>query len=79
MSNETKQTAVQLLFAEFRALSKTSRFAGDDATANLIDFICEYEQEAKEMEKKQIMQAHYAPKYGCFTEDYYELTYGGNK
>ena len=31
------------------------------------------------MEKEQIMEAHYAPKYGCFSEDYYEQTYGGNK
>jgi hypothetical protein len=36
-------------------------------------------EQAKEMEKEQIMEAHYAPKYGCFSEDYYEKTYGGNK
>jgi hypothetical protein len=35
--------------------------------------------EAKEMEKEQIMEAHYAPKYGCFSEQYYNETYGGNK
>ena len=36
-------------------------------------------QQAKEMEKEQIMDAHYAPKYGCFSEQYYNETYGGNK
>ena len=32
---------------------------------------------AKEMEKEQIMEAHYAPKYGCFSEQYYNETYRG--
>jgi hypothetical protein len=36
-------------------------------------------EQAKQMEKEQIMEAHYAPKYGCFNEQYYEQTYGGNK
>jgi hypothetical protein len=31
---------------------------------------------AKEMEKEQIMEAHYAPKYGCFSEKYYDETFG---
>ena len=35
-------------------------------------------EQAKEMEKEQIEQAHYAPKYGCFSEQYYNETYGGN-
>ena len=43
------------------------------------DEIQELVEKAKEMEKEQIEQAHYAPKYGCFSEDYYEQTYGGNK
>jgi hypothetical protein len=30
---------------------------------------------AKELEKQQIMEAHYAPKYGCFSEKYYNETY----
>jgi hypothetical protein len=54
MSNETKQTAMELLFLEFKSLSKVSRDAGDEQTANLIDFLCEREQQAKEMEKEQI-------------------------
>jgi len=36
-------------------------------------------RQAKQMEKEQIMDAHYAPKYGCFNEEYYKETYGGNK
>ena len=32
-------------------------------------------EQAKEMEKEQIMEAHYAPKYGCFSKDYYNETF----
>jgi len=28
-----------------------------------------------EKEKDVIMEAHYAPKYGCFSEDYYNKTF----
>jgi hypothetical protein len=48
----SKQTAVELLFLEFKSLSKISRDAGDIESANLIDFLCEREQQAKEMEKE---------------------------
>ena len=34
--------------------------------------------QAKEMEKEQIMEAHYAPKYGCFSEDYYNEAFNTN-
>ena len=34
---------------------------------------------AKQKEMEQIMEAHYAPKYGCFSEQYYNETYGGDK
>ena len=53
-----KQTAVELLFEEFKALSKATRYAGDEELANLIDFLCEREQVAKEMEKQQIIDAN---------------------
>ena len=36
-------------------------------------------QEAKAMHKEEIMQAHYAPKYGCFSEQYYNETFGGEE
>ena len=32
-------------------------------------------EQAKEMEKEQIMDAHFAPKYGCFSEQYYIETF----
>ena len=32
-------------------------------------------KQAKEMEKEQIMEAHFAPKYGCFSEQYYNETF----
>jgi hypothetical protein len=36
-------------------------------------------EQAKEMEKEQIMEAHYAPKYGCFSDDYYNKTFNTNE
>lgn len=62
-----QQTAVGLLFAEFRALAQTSRKAGDDKTANLIDFLCEREEVTKQVEKEQIMNA-----YSTGADDEYE-------
>lgn len=53
-----QQTAVELLFLDFKALSKNMRDSGDDPSANLIDYLCIKEHEAKEMEKKQIMDAY---------------------
>jgi hypothetical protein len=35
-------------------------------------------EQAKAMHKEEIMQAHYAPKYGCWSEQYYNETFGGN-
>ncbi len=34
---------------------------------------------AKQIEEEQIMEAHYATKYGCFSEQYYNETYKKNK
>jgi fumarate reductase subunit C len=72
MSN--KQTAVQILVNSLIKLGylHSNEFGQSPKVIELIN-------QAKEMEKEQIMEAHYAPKYGCFTEDYYEQTYGGNK
>lgn len=33
-------------------------------------------EQAKAMHKEEIMEAHYAPKYGCFREQYYNETFG---
>jgi hypothetical protein len=51
------KTAMQLLFEEFEALSKNSRFAGDEQMANLIDFLCERKEVALKEEKEQIQKA----------------------
>lgn len=45
-------TPMKKLFAEFKALSKSSRFAGDSESANLIDFLCERESVAVAEENK---------------------------
>jgi hypothetical protein len=73
MSNETK-TAVQILVDSLIKLGylHSNEFGQSPKVTEVIN-------QAKEMEKEQIMEAHYAPKYGCFSEDYYEQTYGGNK
>jgi hypothetical protein len=65
---ENKQTAVDWLIS--------MHFGGIE---HVTPYFKKHIEQAKEMEKKQIMEAHYAPKYGCFSEDYYEQTYGGNK
>lgn len=51
------KTAMQLLFEEFKSLSKASKDSGDIQTSNLIDFLCERELIAIEKEKQQIIDA----------------------
>jgi len=49
----------------------------DEISAGTADeWRAKFLKEAKEMEKEQIMEAHYAPKYGCFSEKYYDETFG---
>lgn len=62
-----QQTAMQLLFAEFKSLSETARFSGDEQTANLIDFLCEREPMALKKEEEQIINA-FAEGHARFTE-----------
>jgi hypothetical protein len=64
----SKQTAVQWFINEI--------VNHIDMPSNHFD---ELKEQAKEMEKQQIMEAHYAPKYGCFSEDYYNENYGGDQ
>jgi hypothetical protein len=73
MSNEIK-TAVQILVDGLIIFGylHSNEYGQSPKVIELIN-------QAKEIEKQQIMEAHYAPKYGCFSEDYYEKTYGGNK
>jgi hypothetical protein len=85
---ENKQTALTLLFQEFKALSEAMRKADDEQSANLIDFLCEREDVAKQMEREQIEDAFQEGKWdwqahicnGTPSTDlaqYYNETYGG--
>ena len=71
------KTAMELLFQEFEALSKVSRDAKDEHSANLIDFLCERKQIALEKEKEQIIEAANSAFEDKTTwgERYYNQTY----
>jgi hypothetical protein len=72
MENESnKMTAVQWLWEQ---IDEILPFSVDTETGIKL---YNAKEQAKEMEKEQIMDAHYAPKYGCFNKDYYQQTYGG--
>jgi hypothetical protein len=62
-----KETAVDWLIDAIR-----NQIA--EGTLNAIA-ISELKMKAKAIEKEQLMEAHYAPKYGCFSEEYYNETY----
>lgn len=63
MNKEKQQTAVEWLVDCIMSRGLYTK-----------EMLEEFEQ-AKEMEKEQIMDAHYAPKYGCFSKDYYNETF----
>ena len=65
MSN--KQSSIEWLEEEFVKLERTIGVYG---------VFYELLGKAKEMHKQEIMEAHYAPKYGCFSEEYYNKTFG---
>ena len=69
MSNNKQQTAVEWLWEQ---IDEILPFSVDTETGIKL---YNAKEQAKEMEKEQIMDAHYAPKYGCFNKDYYEQTY----
>ena len=78
----SKPTAVTLLFREFRALSEATRKAGDEQSANLIDFLCEREDVAKHFEKQQIGDAYrrgFISDDIKLADDYYTETFGGSE
>ena len=84
MTNNKQQTAMELLFLEFKSLSKVSRDAGDEQTANLIDFLCEREQQAKEIDKAKAFEIFKAgqdsmEEGGKGFEQYYNETFGNDK
>jgi hypothetical protein len=72
-----KQTSVDWLIEQLKEYD----FADIKDSENYIIkipawILTEKQEKAKEMEKEQIMEAHYAPKYGCFSEKYYDETFG---
>jgi len=74
MGNElNKMTAVEWLWEQ---IDEILPFSVDTETGIKL---YNAKEQAKQMEKEQIMDAHYAPKYGCYNKNYYEQTYGGNK
>ena len=73
----SKQTAVDWLIEQLKEYD----FADIKDSENYIIkipawILTEKQEKAKEMEKEQIMEAHYADKYGCFSEKYYDETFG---
>lgn len=63
---------IQLTEIDYGCINKT--FLQNDNT--LAGYkLRELFEQAKEMEREQIMDAHYAPKYGCFSKDYYNKTF----
>ena len=57
MENQ-KKTVVELVFLEFKTLANNMRFAGDESSANLIDFLCERESDALREEEEQLLKAY---------------------
>jgi hypothetical protein len=78
MTNNKQQTALDWFHQKTWAL-KIQLELGEISIGEYANTYATLYNQAKEMEKQQIMEAHYAPKYGCFSEDYYEQTYGANK
>ena len=65
--NNNKQSSVEWLDRWFRDNPEATHEEGNAAL-----------EQAKAMHKEEIMEAHYAPQYGCFSKDYYNETFGGN-
>jgi hypothetical protein len=89
MSNENKQTAVEWFADKIRNYKTPLNISGVYFVLIHQEMINRFEQQAKEMEKEQIIKACDAGfdtanlfiedmKYNS-AEDYYEKTYGGNK
>jgi hypothetical protein len=84
MSNNKQQTAVEYLADKIRNYKTPLNMGGVYFVLIHQDMINRFEQQAKEMEKEQIINAHIdgQPLYSCQSEkaeQYYNETYGGNK
>jgi hypothetical protein len=73
----SKQTSVDWLIEQLKEYDFADIKDSENYIIKIPAWILNEKQEkAKEMEKEQIMEAHYAPKYGCFSEKYYDETFG---
>jgi hypothetical protein len=66
-----KQTAVEFLIEQITKHTWYDEEGFGHVSVSVLDI-----EQAKQMEQEQIMEAHYAPKYGCFSEKYYDETFG---
>jgi hypothetical protein len=66
-----KQTAVDFLVEQITKHTWYDEEGFGHVSVSILDI-----EQAKQMEQEQIMEAHYAPKYGCFSEKYYDETFG---
>jgi hypothetical protein len=74
MTNNKQQTAVDWFTEQISSKNLLGIYTYDEMV--MFDDLL---KQANKMFEEQIMEAHCAPKYGCFSEDYYNETYGGNK
>jgi hypothetical protein len=63
-----KQSSVEKMFQEMIEIQQSGKKLTFDENLALLE-------KYKAMHKEEIMQAHFAPKYGCFSEQYYNETY----
>ena len=75
MSNN-KQSSVEWLIGQLKISTYWNNLINELELMECgeIDII----NQAKAMHKEEIMEAHYAPQYGCFSKDYYNKTFGDN-
>ncbi len=66
-----KQTAVEFIVEQITKHTWYDEEGFGHISVSVLDI-----EQAKQMEQEQIMEAHYAPKYGCFSEKYYDETFG---
>jgi hypothetical protein len=66
-----KQTAVDFLVEQITKHTWYDEEGFGHVSVSILDI-----EQAKQMEQEQIMEAHYAPGYGLFSEKYYDETFG---
>jgi hypothetical protein len=67
--NNIKQSSVEWLISQLQKSKDWHRVLNEvsQMSSARVDIIAE----AKAMHKEEIEEAHFAPKYGCFSEHYY--------